>query len=145
METRATIQSFDWRTLVEVRRLAPEIAIVALTDEQPDEDTVEAGIPGASAWLGGYDVDDHGGSVPRTVKALGARVWSPHALDLDDERVREAHALGLAVVPWTVNEREDMEGAIALGIDGLITDRPDLLRSVLEAKGIPVPSPTPMR
>jgi glycerophosphoryl diester phosphodiesterase len=145
LETRSTIQSFDWRTLVEVRKSAPGIAIVALTDEQPDEDTMEIGKPGAPVWLGGFDVDEHGGSVPRTVKALGARVWSPHALDLDEKRVKEAHALGLAVVPWTVNEREDMERVIALGVDGLITDDPELLRSVLEAKGIPVPSPTPMR
>ncbi len=57
MESRSSIQSFDWRTLVLVRRLAPEIAIVALTDQQSGEDTVEAGLPGATAWLGGYDVD----------------------------------------------------------------------------------------
>jgi glycerophosphoryl diester phosphodiesterase len=142
MEARATIQSFDWRTLVVARRLAPEIAIVALTDQQPDEDTMEIGKAGASAWLGGFDVDDHGGSVPRTVKALGAQVWSPHALDLTPALVAEAQTLGLKVIPWTVNEPKDMERAIALGIDGLITDYPDRLRALLESKGIRVPSPT---
>ncbi len=142
MESRTSIQSFDWRTLVVARRLAPEIAIVALTDQQPDEDTMEIGKPGASAWLGGFDVDEHGGSVPRTVKALGATVWSPHALDLTPALVAEAHALGLAVVPWTVNETKDMEQAIALRIDGLITDYPDRLRALLESKGIAVPSRT---
>jgi len=145
MESRTTIQSFDWRTLVEARKLAPEIAIVALTDQQPDEDTMEVGKPGASLWLGGFDVDDHGGSVPKTVKALGATVWSPHALDLNPALVAEAQALGLAVIPWTVNEPADMERALALGIDGLITDHPDRLRVVLQAKGIAVPSPTPAR
>lgn len=145
MESRTTVQSFDWRTLVLVRKLAPEIAIVALTDQQPDEDTMEVGKPGASAWLGGFDVDDYGGSVPRTVKAIGARIWSPHALDLNPGVIAEAHALGLAVIPWTVNDPRDMECALALGVDGLITDRPDLLRSVLQAKGIAVPPPTPMR
>jgi glycerophosphoryl diester phosphodiesterase len=145
MEARTTIQSFDWRTLVLARKLAPEIAVVALTDQQPDEDTMEVGKPGTSAWLGGFDVDDYGGSVPRTVQALGARVWSPHALDLDPRSVAEAHELGLTVVPWTVNDPKDMERAIALGVDGLITDRPDLLRSVLESKGIAVPVPTSKR
>jgi len=145
MESRTTIQSFDWRTLVQSRKLAPEIAIVALTDQQPEEDTMEVGKPGASVWLGGFDVDDHGGSVPKTVKALGAMVWSPHALDLNPALVAEAHALGLAVIPWTINEPEDMERALALGIDGLITDHPDRLRGVLQAKGIAVPSPTPAR
>ena len=145
MESRTTIQSFDWRTLVLARKLAPEIAIVALTDQQPDEDTMEVGKPGASVWLGGFDVDDHAGSVPQTVKALGARVWSPHALDLTPALVAEAQKLGVKVVPWTVNEPKDMERAIALGIDGLITDYPDRLRSVLQSKGIAVPLPTPIR
>jgi glycerophosphoryl diester phosphodiesterase len=141
MTSRTTIQSFDWRTLVLVRKLAPEIAIVALTDQQPDEDTMEVGKLGASIWLGGFDVDDHGGSVPRTVKALGARIWSPHAMDLNPAMVAEAHALGLMVVPWTVNDPKGMERAIALGIDGLITDYPDRLRTVLAAKGIALPAP----
>jgi glycerophosphoryl diester phosphodiesterase len=145
MESRTTIQSFDWRTLVMVRRLAPEIATVALTDQQPGEDTMEIGKPGASPWLGGFDVDDYGGSVPKTVKAIGAKVWSPHALDLDQRLVAEAHALGLAVIPWTINEPKDMQSLIALGVDGIISDRPDLLRSVLQEKGIAVPPPTPMR
>ena len=141
MESRTTIQSFDWRTLVLARKLAPEIAVVALTDQQPDEDTMEVGKPGASVWLGGIDVDDYAGSVPRTVLALGARVWSPHARDLSPSVIAEAHALGLVVIPWTVNDPKDMERAIALGIDGLITDRPDLLRQVLQSKGIAVPTP----
>jgi glycerophosphoryl diester phosphodiesterase len=145
MESRTTIQSFDWRTLVLARKLAPEIALVALTDQQPDEDTMEVGKPGASVWLGGIDVDDYAGSVPKTVKALGARVWSPHALDLNPAVVAEAQALGLAVIPWTVNDPKDMERAIALGIDGLITDYPDRLRSVLQSKQIAVPSQTPMQ
>lgn len=141
METRTTIQSFDWRTLVLARKLAPEIAVVALTDQQPDEDTMGVGKPGASIWLGGIDVDDYKGSVPHTVQALGARVWSPHALDLNPSVVAEARALGLAVIPWTVNDPKDMERALAVGVDGLITDRPDLLRSVLQSQGIAVPSP----
>ena len=141
MASRTTIQSFDWRTLVVARRHAPEIAVVALTDQQPDEDTMEVGKPGASIWLGGFDVDEHAGSVPKTVKALGATVWSPHALDLSPGRVAEAQALGLRVVPWTVNEPKDMETVMALGIDGLITDYPDRLRAVMESKGMAVPSP----
>lgn len=145
MESRTTVQSFDWRTLALVRQLAPDLTTVALTDQQPDEDTMEVGKPGASPWLGGLDVDDYGGSVPKAVKAIGARVWAPHALDLDERLVAEAHALGLAVIPWTVNDPKDMERVLAVGVDGLISDRPDLLRSLLQSKGIAVPLPTPMR
>jgi glycerophosphoryl diester phosphodiesterase len=144
MASRTTVQSFDWRTLRLIRELAPEIDLVALTDQQPDEDTIEIGKPGASPWLGGFDVDEHGGSVPKLVQALGAKTWSPHAGDLTPALVVEAHALGLAVVPWTVNEPEDLSRAIALGVDGLITDYPDRLRALLEAKGVTVPAPTPV-
>jgi glycerophosphoryl diester phosphodiesterase len=145
MASRVTVQSFDWRTLRLLAALAPEIALVALTDQQPDEDTIEAGKPGASAWLGELDVDDHGGSVPKLVQALGATTWSPHARDLTPALVVEAHSLGLAVVPWTVNDPKDMALAIGLGVDGLITDYPDRLRAVLESKGIAVPPPTPVK
>ncbi|MGH8264337.1 MAG: glycerophosphodiester phosphodiesterase [Steroidobacteraceae bacterium] len=141
-ESRTTIQSFDWRTLAIARRLAPEIVTVALTDQQADDDTVQAGKPGKSPWLDGLDVDDYGGSVPRLVQAIGSGVWSPNALDLDARVVAEAQALGLKVIPWTVNDPKDMERVLALGVDGVISDRPDLLRSVLAAKGIAVPSPT---
>jgi len=141
MASRTTVQSFDWRTLRLVRELAPEIALVALTDQQPGEDTIEAGKPGASPWLGGLDVDDHGGSVPRLVAALGAKTWSPHGRDLTPDSVAEAHALGLAVVPWTLNEPADMALAIAAGVDGIITDYPDRLRALLASKGIAVPAP----
>jgi glycerophosphoryl diester phosphodiesterase len=145
MTSRVTVQSFDWRTLRLLGALAPEIALVALSDQQPDEDTVEIGKPGPSSWLGELDVDDHGGSVPKLVQALGAKTWSPHAMDLTPALVIEAHSLGLNVVPWTVNDPQDMARVVTLGIDGLITDYPDRLRVVLEAKGIPVPAPTPAR
>ena len=139
VESRTTIQSFDWRTLMVVRRIAPAIATVALTDQQPGEDTVEVGRPGPSPWLGGLDVDDFGGSVPTVVHASGARVWSPHYRDIDPRLVAEAHALGLTVVPWTVNEPAEMQRVLALGVDGMISDRPDLLRSLLEARGVRLP------
>jgi glycerophosphoryl diester phosphodiesterase len=145
MGPRVTIQSFDWRTLVLVKKVAPEIATVALTDQQPGEDTMEVGKPGTSIWLGGIDVDDHGGSVPKTVAALGTATWSPHALDLTPESIAEAHALGLKIVPWTVNEPKDMARVIAAGVDGLITDYPDRLRALLVSKGIAVPAPTPAK
>ena len=51
----------------------------------------------------------------------------------------EAHELGLRVVPWTVNRQEDMRRLIRWGVDGLITDRPDLARTVLTEEGFPLP------
>jgi glycerophosphoryl diester phosphodiesterase len=64
---------------------------------------------------------------------------------LTNDALAEAHALGLRVVPWTVNQPRDMEALIDCGVDGLITDRPDLAREVMRAKGLDLPSATPVR
>jgi glycerophosphoryl diester phosphodiesterase len=144
LESRVTVQSFDWRTLKRVGAMAPEIERSCLTSEQPGDDTVRAGEPGPKPWLAGLDPREHGGSTPRLVAAFGAKVWSPNFRDLTAERYREARALGLRVLPWTVNERSDMARLVDLGVDGLITDYPDRLREVLAAKGLPLPAPSPV-
>lgn len=144
MEKRVSIQSFDWRTLTVVQKAAPGIETVALTTMRPNGGNVQVGAPGASPSLGGLDVDDFGGSVPKVVKARGALVWSPNLGDVAAAQVEEAHGLGLKVIPWTVNEPADMEKFIDMGVDGLITDRPDLLREVLRKKGISLPRATPV-
>ncbi len=145
MEKRVAIQSFDWRTLALVQKMAPEIETVALTTQRPNGGNVQAGAPGASPSLGGLDVDDFGGSLPRVVKASGARVWSPNWGDVVAAQVEEAHALGLKVIPWTINESADMGKFIDMGVDGIITDRPDRLREVLRKKNLRLPNPTPVQ
>ena len=144
LRSRATIQSFDWRVLRIVQELEPGIATGALTDQQPGDDTIQPDRPGPSPWLGGLDVHDYGGSVPRLAKASGAACWSADYRDLTAALVGEAHELGLRVVPWTVNDPLDMQRIIAMGVDGMISDRPDLLRAVLQAQGIAVPAPPPV-
>jgi glycerophosphoryl diester phosphodiesterase len=142
MEKRSTIQSFDWSTLAVVKRIAPEIATVCLTTQQGEDDNVH--LDGVSPWLGGLKPSDFGGSVPELVKAAGAAVWSPDLADLRPPLVREAHNLGLLVVPWTANDPTEMGRLIDMGIDGLISDRPDVLRHVLATKGRALPPPTPV-
>jgi glycerophosphoryl diester phosphodiesterase len=136
MAACTTIQCFDWRVLNCVQRLAPDIATGALTDQQGDDDTVQFDRPAPSPWLGGLDARRFSGSVPRLAKASGAGTWSPDYLDLSSAQVAEAHALGLQVIPWTVNEPREMELILAMDVDGMITDRPDLLLAVLRAQGL---------
>ena len=138
MAARSTIQSFDWRTLVESRRIAPEIATVCLTAEFERFNTVRADASGASAWHAGLKFADHG-SLPKTVKAAGCSVWSPNFRALDDQRLAEALALGLKVNVWTVNDPADMTSLIERGVDGIITDYPDRLRAVMKARGMAMP------
>ena len=141
---RTMVQSFDWRTLRLVRETAPEIETVCLTTEEGGGAQLARGQPGASPWLGGLDADDYGGSAPRLAVAAKCRVWSPRYRDLSAASLAEAHRLGLRVVPWTANERADMKALIELGVDGIITDRPDRLREVMREKRLPLPKATPV-
>jgi glycerophosphoryl diester phosphodiesterase len=59
--------------------------------------------------------------------------------------VRSAHALGLGVIPWTVNATVDMRNLLGWGVDGLITDYPDRLRDVLRERGLTLPAPVTRR
>lgn len=135
-EARSTLQSFDWRGLIEARKLAPEIATGCLSIESNNFDTVQRGSGRPSPWLGGLDLAAHGGSVPALAKAAGCATWSPFWRNVTAENVKEAHALGLKVVPWTVNVPAEMERLIDLGVDGLITDYPDRGARIVAAKGL---------
>lgn len=139
MARRVSIQSFDWRSLQRVQQRAPDIPTVYLTVQTPRNDTTRDG-----TWTAGLRLADHG-SVPRLVKAAGGKVWSPNAGALTQALLDEAHALGIAVIPWTVNEPADMDRLVGWGVDGLITDEPDRLREALQRRGIALPAPVPAR
>jgi glycerophosphoryl diester phosphodiesterase len=137
---RVTVQSFDWRTLVEVKRLAPEIETACLTIQTQNDDTVrQSADGGASPWHAGFALRDHGGSLPATVKAAGCATWSMFWRNLTPTDFAEARALGLKILPWTVNDPSEMRRLIDLGVDGIITDYPDRLRSVMADKGMALP------
>ena len=139
MNGRVTVQSFDWRTLLEVKRLAPGIETSCLTVQTANMDTVKAADDGASPWHAGLALRSHGGSLPALVKAAGCGTWSMFWRNLTPDDIAAAHALGLKVLPWTVNERSDMSRLIDLGVDGIITDYPDRLRSLMAERRMPLP------
>jgi glycerophosphoryl diester phosphodiesterase len=138
------IQSFDWRTLPMVRREAPSIPLVALWDDTtylPD-----------SPWLAGVN--------PAVVKdpidgavAVGANILSPgysvptgltpqdpgFRLVADQAFIDKAHALGLRVIPWTIDDPGAMQAQIDAGADGIITDYPTRLRTVMAERGMALP------
>ncbi|HLZ96986.1 MAG TPA: glycerophosphodiester phosphodiesterase family protein, partial [Steroidobacteraceae bacterium] len=139
---RVMIESFDWRTLLLVQKLAPQIPTVYLTTQTGREPTVFS--DRASPWTAGFDPADYGGSVVRAVRAAGGSIWSPCYRDLDARSIAQAHRLGVAVVAWTVNDARAMGHLIDEGVDGIISDRPDVLRTVAAAKGIPLPQGAPL-
>ena len=130
---QSLLQSFDWRTLVESKKLLPELRTVALAQAP----TIYPGTP----WTAGLEVgpDPFDGQVADLARSIGATVLSPRSADVTDALIRRAHQDGMSVVPWTVDDRAEMGSLIDRGVDGIISDYPDVLREVAGAKGIALP------
>ena len=99
LEQRVILQSFDYRTLIAMKKLAPEIRRAALYDREPKDFVAIA-------------------------REAEASIVSPIFRLVTPERVRAAHAAGLTVVPWTPNRPQDWDRLIAAGVDAIITDDP---------------------
>lgn len=128
---RVSVQSFDWRSLPLVRAKAPSVPLVALYDDTTWKKN--------SAWLGPVTFEQFGGNVALAAKFAGFNVLSPDFALSDAPLVKTAHAIGLQVIPWTVNDAADMRKQLSYGVDGIITDYPTRLRGVLAAAGMPLP------
>jgi glycerophosphoryl diester phosphodiesterase len=126
---RTTFQSFDFACIDALAALDDALELACLTTEEED--------PGS--WLGGRDLADFDGSVVRLVQSTACKIWSPHFDGLDAEAVEEAHRANLRVIPWTVNEPDQIARAYDLGVDGIISDHPDRVRAFLESRGAPLP------
>ncbi|MEO8186867.1 MAG: glycerophosphodiester phosphodiesterase [Burkholderiaceae bacterium] len=138
MSDRVTVQSFDWRTLREVKKRAPQLETACLTIDSPNMNTVLPDPSGASPWHAGLKLADYGGSVLRMAQAVGCSIWSPFWRNVTAENIAEAHALKLKIIPWTVNDPAEIERLAALGVDGIITDYPDRAHRALAARSIPI-------
>ena len=111
LEKRVMLQSFDFRTLRAMKKLAPEIRRVALW-EGDDRDFV---------------------SIAQEAEAT---IVSPAYQLVTPEKVRAAHAAGLQVVPWTADRPADWDKLIAAQVDAIITDDPAELIGYLKGKGL---------
>jgi len=145
------IQSFDWRCLYELQKLDPLVKTAYLTewDNEPgcpysffDPDPAIAGL-----WTGGILVKDHKNSIPQMVKDLGGACWEPEDVELTKATMDEAHKMGLKIVVWTWPEHSGtvfnadlVSTLISWGVDGIITDDPGMLISMLAARNYPLPA-----
>lgn len=104
---RYYLQSFDIRQIQQVNKKYPEVVIGFLTNNK--ELTFEENI-------------ENIGFTPQ--------IYSPNFNLATTELIEKSHQQGMKFVPWTVNEKEDMERLIKMGVDGIITDYPDRLSQV---------------
>lgn len=154
LSRQVTIQSFDWGALKAMHAIDPTLPLVALTNG----DFLQVGQAGASPWLGGIDVDDFGGDGVKAAHSIsGVTAYSPVATQPQDCSVADAtcspyvtkpmvdtaHSLGMKVIPWTVDDEATMNYLIDTGVDGIITDYPDVLRQVMTTRGMVLPQAYP--
>jgi glycerophosphoryl diester phosphodiesterase len=106
MEKFVIVQSFDVRTLQELKKLPRKFPLALLV---MNKDGVEENI----GKLGFY---------PDT--------YSPHFSLVDEATVQYCRQNGMKIIPWTVNETSDMEKMKTLELDGVITDYPNRANKV---------------
>lgn len=106
MLDRVIIQSFDPATLVEFRKLNPEVSFAMLAANNQ--------------------------SIQHYVNQLGfvPDIWSPNYELVTSQMIAEAHSMDMKVIPWTVNTTEEMNDLVEMGVDGIITDYPDRAKSL---------------
>jgi len=101
IKDRCSIQSFDTAVLIELNKQAPEVDNVFLVEN----------LEGFAANMAKLDF------VPD--------IYSPYYKFIDEALVKEVHAKDMRLIPWTINEDEEMKRLKALGVDGIITDYPN--------------------
>jgi glycerophosphoryl diester phosphodiesterase len=110
IERRVILQSFDPRTLRVMKKLDPSIRRAALFEEQGD-------------WLA-------------IAGEFEATICAPELHLVTPERVAEAHAAGLQVIPWTANNPQDWASLVDARVDAIISDDPASLIAWLKEKGL---------
>ncbi len=131
MEDEVMIQSFDWESLVLIKKMDPKITTVALTRNH---------LLTSPKWTAGLKWWDFNGDVVKMLKTIGVNIASPYYKECNESLVERYHENGIQVIPWTIDDPKEMIKYIDMGVDGIITDYPNILRAVLIAKGIKVPN-----
>lgn len=125
LEKRAILQSFSMEFVRVSRNLFPEGNIAALFS--------------LTKWEGFLMISGFGDAKREEVlqKAIlmGANIISPHYFYINAEYIRDCHEKGLAVIPWTVNSESKMSKMLEQGVDGIITDYPNVLARVYALHG----------
>jgi len=135
---RVTVISFDWKTLMYFQKIMPELPTGYVTITKKGRDTVQKNKSGTSPWMAGIDIDEFD-SIPEAVKFAGGTYWISnyyhaigHSKNITSKIVEKAHSIGIKVVVWTPDSKSDMKKLIETGVDGITTNRPDRLLSILK-------------
>jgi glycerophosphoryl diester phosphodiesterase len=111
LEKRVFVQSFDFRVVKAMKKIAPEFVLSALYG------------PGERTFV---DI----------AQENGVRFVTPNFALVTPRKVKDAHDAGIQIVPWTVDAPADWDRLIAAGVDGIITNDPGKLVAHLKSKGL---------
>jgi len=102
---RVIIQSFDFRTLKYLHEKYPDIKTAMLIEDSDDR------------------------SFENQLKDLGftPNIYSPNHTLVDDDMVKKCHSQNMKIIPWTVNDKKQIKKLKKMGVDGIITDYPNLV------------------
>jgi glycerophosphoryl diester phosphodiesterase len=109
---RTVVRSFDHRAVRAVKALEPALRTAVLVASTAPVDPA------------------------RLARDAGAEMYCPEVAFLDRRTVDQLHNAGIAVVPWTVNEPEEWDRLLDWGVDGITTDYPDRLATLLRERGV---------
>jgi glycerophosphoryl diester phosphodiesterase len=110
LRSRVIVQSFDFRTLQAMKKIAPDIRLAAL------------------------DEDEKLGDFVTVAHSAGAGIISPEKGMVTPSRVLAAHQARLQVIPWTANTPQEWDALITAGVDAIISDDPAALIAHLKQK-----------
>lgn len=152
LEETVTFVSFDWRALARAKEIAPSILNAFTTlpffqvdPEDPsaardvpesEDDLIRKASAAGAPWAAGYDWRLQTGAsfaerMLRAIAAGPADGWFAWHGDVTPANAALARELGLAVSCWTVDEEAEMKRLAALGVEAILTDRPDRLATAL--------------
>jgi glycerophosphoryl diester phosphodiesterase len=146
--SRTYIQSFDWRTLIAIKRRFPQTRAVALLDDTTIV-PLDRGVDGYP-WLGGVDLAALKGDWVKAAQSIGASVLSPvHGTPsnlsvnspeyeefVNREVVKRAKKVGMEVVPWTVDDESTIKKLIEDGVQAIISNYPERVKFVARDLGV---------
>lgn len=114
MDDRICIQSFDIETLKRVNEVKPELTLALLIENNA--------------------------SFEQNIERLGfnPEIYSPYFELVNESLIQKCAAKNIKVIPWTVNQEEDVLKMIELNVDGIITDFPAKVREILQKKDVSI-------
>ncbi|MEW5908383.1 MAG: glycerophosphodiester phosphodiesterase family protein [Thermodesulfobacteriota bacterium] len=131
--SKARLLSFDWRGLLYCRNRHPEIPLIFLSHNSVTLGTISSSRPALFSGRSGIDRYGVCGSIPQAIHHSGGTAWGPHFSSMTSQDIAEAHRLGIKVYVWSPDDPSDMECLLGMNVDGIITNRPDILKNILES------------